>query len=228
MVNENAKNWEFKSEEVSTIEVQTDTGAIVLSTMEGPVVKVKLTGEYNPEECEVSVEIKDSKLILQSKSKRKLFFWRRGNCKTGFNVSAPANKKIIVKSGSGHVEIKDFTAGVELYSGAGMVEFKNTSGPISVKSGAGTVLGKIYSEKVDVKSGAGTVNLSWTKSPEKGSVSIKSGAGVTVLSFPSGSRVSVNFKSGAGSIKNELGDDPGALFKINVETGAGSLHIKKR
>jgi len=226
MATENAKKWEFKSEKVSTIQVQTDSGSIVLSTAEGSLINAEVTGEYNTEKCEVTSELKDSRLVLTAKSRRK-WFWRSSNCKTGFNVSAPANKKIIVKSGAGHIEIGSFTAGVDSYSGAGMVEFKNTSGQISVKTGAGTVIGDIYSENMDVKSGAGTVNLSWTKTPEKGLCVVKSGAGATVLSFPAGSKVSVNFKSGAGSLKNELGDNPQAGFRLDVKTGAGSLHIKK-
>lgn len=228
MANENTKNWEFQSQEISTIEVQIEAGAIVFSRWEGSTVKVELTSEYNPEECEVSAKIMDSKLILKAKSKRKLFFWRRRDCKTSFKVSAPADKKIIVKAGVGHVEIKDFTAGAEVSSGAGIVEFKNTAGPISIKTGAGIVLGELYSQEVNIKSGAVTVNLSWTKLPEKGMLSIKGGAGVIVLSFPSGSRFNVNFKSAAGSIKNELGSESEALFKIDVKTGAGSLYIKKR
>jgi hypothetical protein len=226
METENTNKWEFNGGDVSVIEVGSETGEIEINAVEGDIIKVEVMGEYDADKCEISTEIKDGKLSLSAKGKKR-WFWKNSNCKAGFKVTAPTKKELIAKSGTGLIRVLDFLAGGEFKSGTGIIEFKNLSGPIIVKSGAGIIKGDIYSEDFESKSGAGVLDVSWNKAPQKGKVSIKSGAGSSNLSFPSETKMRVNFKSGAGSLHNEFGDDSKADFKIDYKSGAGSLNIKK-
>ncbi|MDO8805756.1 MAG: hypothetical protein Q7R35_15155 [Elusimicrobiota bacterium] len=224
---QNTQHWDFRADEVRAIQVEADAGEINLLAEEGMSIKAELTGDYNSEKTVLTMEIKDSKLILTVKSRKKWFCFG-GSCKNGFKITAPAKTLLTVMNGAGRVIANGFTAGAEISSGAGEVVFQALSGPIRVKSGAGSVSGDIYSEDLEVKSGAGAVNLSWTQAPRQGSALVKNGAGSTTLAFPAGSKVAVKFKSGVGSMTNELGDTPSAPFKVEVKSGAGSLAIKKR
>ncbi len=224
---ENTQHWDFRADEVPAIEVEADAGDISLAVEEGMFIKAELTGGYDSGKTELTVEVRDSKLVLTVKSKKK-WFWSGGSCKNGFKISAPSKTLLNIKNGAGRVTVGGFAAGADIYSGAGEVEFRGLCGPINVKSGAGTVSGEVFSEALDIKSGAGAVNLAWTRSPDTGSVSVKNGAGSTTLAFPEGSKVAVKFKSGVGSMTNDLGDTPSAAFKVEVKSGAGSLAIKKR
>jgi len=226
MAMENGVKWQFKAAEVAVIQVEAEAGEIFLNAAEGPV-KAEVVGVYDAETCELSAELKNSKLILSAKSKKK-WFWNRSSCKAGFNVTAPTGTGLIVKSGAGLVKVSGFSAGAELRSSAGTMEFKDLSGPINIKSGAGTIKGEIYSEDFVARTGAGTIDVSWKKAPQKGKADIKSGAGVIALAFPADSRINVSYTAGAGSLSNELGSDPSAGFKVDVKSGAGSLTIKKR
>ena len=227
MAMENTNKWEFNARDVSVIEVATETGEIKINAVEGDIIKVEVIGEYDADKCEISTEIKDGALSIVAKGKRR-WLWKNSNCKAGFRVAAPANKKLIIKSGTGLMRISDFSAGGDFKSGTGIIEFKNLSGPIVVKSGAGIIKGNIYSEDFESKSGTGVLDISWNKVPQKGKVSIKNGTRSANLSFPAETKMKVNFKSGAGSLHNEFGDDLKAGFKIDYKSGAGSLNIKKR
>ena len=220
------KNWEFKAGDAELIQVETDSGEISLEAAEGASIKIEVIGEYDAAKCEISAALSGSKLLASAKGKKKLF-GNSGNCKAGFRITAPAGKKLVVRSGAGKAGIVGFSAGADIFSGAGVVEFKRVSGQITVKSVAGSINGDIYSEELAASTGAGTIDLSWNKSPLKGRVDIKTGAGTTTLSFPAGSKVHAVYKAGVGSIHNELGDDPAAPFKIDVKSGVGSLNIKK-
>lgn len=226
MAAENSKKWEFKAADAAVIQVEADSGDISLEAAQGPSIKIEVIGEYDADKCEVTAALVGSKLLASAKGKKK-WFWSNGNCKAGFRITAPAGKKLIVKSGAGKAVIAGFLAGADIFSGAGTVEFKGLAGPISVKSGAGAIKGDIYSEEFAASTGAGTIDISWNKPPQKGTAEIKTGAGSVTLTFPAGSRVHASYKAGVGSMSNELGDDPSASFKINVKSGAGSLDIKK-
>jgi len=224
---QNTQHWDFRADEVPAIQVEADAGEIILTAEEGMSIKAELTGNYDSGKTALTVEVRDSKLILTVKSKKKWFFFSR-SCKNGFRISAPSKTLVTVKNGSGRVVVSGFGAGTDVSSGAGEVELRGLAGPVAVKSGAGTVSGELYSDDVTVKAGAGAVNLSWLRAPGKGKALVKNGAGSTTLSFPEGSQVAVKFKSGVGSMTNELGDTPSAPFKVEVKSGAGSLAVKKR
>jgi len=223
----NTQHWDFRADEVPAIEVEADAGDISLVAEDGMFIKAELTGGYDAAKTALTVEVREGRLLLTVKSKKK-WFWSCGSCKNGFRISAPPKTRLTVKNGAGRVTVGSFAAGANVSSGAGEVEFRGLSGPISVKSGAGTVSGEIFSEALEVKSGAGAVNLAWARGPERGTAAVKNGAGSTTLAFPEGSLVAVKFKSGVGSLTNELGDTPSAPFKVEVKSGAGSLTIKKR
>lgn len=226
MATENINKWQFNAGDVSIIEVGSETGEIELNALEGDMIKVEVIGEYDADKCEISTEIKDGKLSLSAKGKKR-WFWKNSNCKAGFKVKAPAKKELIAKSGTGVIRVSDFSAGGEFKSGVGIIEFKSLSGPIIVKSGTGIVRGDVYSENFESKSGAGMLDISWNKLPLRGKVKIKSGVGSANLLFPSETKMIVNFKSGTGSLHNEFEDNSKADLKIDYKSGAGSLNIKK-
>lgn len=223
MAAENVKPLDFRAGDAEIIQVETDSGEISLEVVEGQSIKVEVTGEYDVSKCDISAALNGSKLLASAKGR----FWRGGNCKAGFRITAPAGKKLVLRSGAGNIRMTGFSAGADVSVGAGAVEFKAVSGPINVKSAAGAVRGDIYSEDLTASTGSGSIDLVWNKLPSRGKVEIKTGVGNTTLSFPAGSKVHVVHAAGVGSMSNELGDDPSAPVTIVVKSGAGSLNIKK-
>ena len=224
---ENANKWEFNAEEASVIKVGTGSGEIEIDAVKGNSIKAEVIGKYDIDKCEISTEIKNGTLYFSAKSKKTRWFWQSSNCKAGFKVTAPANKKLILSSGSGLMKISDFADGGKFKSGSGTIEFKNLSGPIEVKRGSGMVKGDVYSEDFNSASGSGILNVSWNKAPKKGNVSIKTGSGDATLIFPGETKMGIHYKSGSGSFNSEFGSDLKADFKIDYKSGSGSLNIKK-
>lgn len=228
MAAETAKNWEFPAAGVTSLQVQTEAGDIKLVPEAGAVIKAVQTGEYKADKCEITAESRDGAVVLTVKTKKsKWFKLGLDGCKAGFSVSAPADKKLLIKTGAGGVEIGSFSAGAELTTGAGGVKLAGLSGALNFTSGAGKISGEIYSENFQCKTGAGTLDLVWNKVPKAGSASIKSGAGTIKLAFPAASKIKISHTSGAGSLNSEIGSDSSAAFKLDIKTGAGKVDIRK-
>lgn len=222
------ETWRFDAASVKTIRVSAGAGPIELKTAPGPDIKAALSGEYEPDACEITAEVRGDELVLEARGRKKGFWsWRRQNCRAGFSVSAPADKPLIIKNGAGDVRIGDFTAGADIASGAGRVELVRTSGPLKISSGAGSISGELYSEDFKLSSGAGSTDLAWTKAPKAGRISFYSGAGLIKLAFPGDSRLNVQHSTGAGSFRNGLGSDPSAPVTLVIRSGAGNVEISK-
>ena len=223
---ENVKNWEFKAAEVNTIQVETDSGEIKLAVAEGPAVKAELTGECDAEKCALTAEAKGGKLLLKAEGKKRAL-WGNYDCKAGFSVTAPAGKKLFLKSGAGNVEAGAFTAGAEVAAGAGNLKLGGLSGTLKLSSGAGSLSGTVYSEDLKSITGAGSVDLAWLKAPKAGKASITTGAGSINLVFPAATKLNIQQTTGVGSFESEIANDAAAPFKLKATTGAGSIRIKK-
>jgi len=220
-------SWEFRSDEVSVIEVETDEGRIVLRPEEGEAVKVSLLDGEPSAGCAIEAAAAGGRLRLSARGKKRAIFFKQA-CKTGFLVSAPSGKKLIVKTGSGAVEIGRFGSGGDIFSGAGPIRFLGLSGPLRVATGAGTVEGEIFSENADVKAGSARIELAWSASPARGSASIKSGSGPLSFTFPGESKMRISRVLGAGSFTSEFVSDNAAPFSLNIIAGAGSVRIAKK
>ena len=220
------KNWEFKAGEVSAILVETDAGGVTLVVAEGDSVKAEITGEYSPDKCEITGEVKDGKLLLKAAAKKKLF-WKGKVCQAGFKVYAPAGTKIVSKTGAGNVEVGAFSSGADICVGAGNIKLAGLSGPIKIHIGAGDIKGDIYSEDMACKTGTGSLDLAWSKAPKAGKASIHAGMGMISLSFPSESKLNIKNSTGMGGFNSEIGSDPSAEFRLEIKNGMGSAGIKK-
>jgi len=247
--------YEFKADEAGAVDIRTGAADINLSAAEGGI-KIETTGEYDEKFCDFSAkpENKILKIYLRDKkngwkldifgfsfgvsaeeagaeikTEKKWFYFEKGGkpCKAGLKITAPKNKKLLVKNGAGNVKITGFSAGASIDTGAGDLEFKNFSGPVRIDSGAGSVKGDLYSEDLDLETGAGSVDLKWNSVPQKGKASFSSGAGSVVLSFPEASKMAIIHKSGAGSFDSEFGNDAKAEFRLEFKSGAGNLTISK-
>ena len=224
---EEIKNWEYKSSEVKIIEVAMETGPIEVIA-EGDLVKVERIGEYDAEKCEISVEMKNRKLKLSIKSPKKwIKLFGKSECKAGFKISAPKDKKLILKSIGGSINVKDFSNGGKINSVAGTIDIENIGGKLKIRSEAGYIRGFVLSKNVDIKTKGAIIDLKWNKSPKKGKISIITEVGNAKLAFPKETKMGIHYKSGSGSFNSEFGSDLKAGFKIDCKSGSGSLNIKK-
>lgn len=221
------KNWEFKAGEVQTIWVETEAGGITLLAVEGDSVKAEIAGEYSPDKCEITGEVKAGKLLLKAAAKKKNWLQKNDACKTGFKVYAPARTKIVSKTGAGNVETGAFSSGADISVGAGNINLAGLAGPIKISVGAGNVKGVIYSEDMACKTGTGTLSLAWNKAPKAGKASIHAGTGTITLSFPAESKLNINNSSGMGGFHSEIGSDSSAAFRLDVKNSMGPVGIKK-
>jgi DUF4097 and DUF4098 domain-containing protein YvlB len=133
-----------------------------------------------------------------------------------------------VKLGSGDVSVADIEGKFGFKIGVGDVLLTDTEiSHLDLRIGTGNISVKGYIGSGDLKIGAGDIDLSYNKNPVEGLLDLKVGSGTTMISVPNSAKISSKFKSGTGSLTNELKDSPDAKYKISGTSGTGDMVIKK-
>lgn len=233
---------EFSLPKVRLVRVRADEGAIAVRGTAGTKAKVTVTG--STADCELVTEVRGDELLLQAKAPGS-GLWSSKHCKAGFDVEMPKGLELSASAGSGGVSVSGLKAGVQASAGSGSVRLADVSGSLQVKVGSGKVEGEAASARLDVKAGSGDVRLggllgsasvkvgsgevrlSWAKAPSAGLVDVKTGSGDVVLEFPEDTKLAADVLTGSGSFKTELGDTPGAAFRVSVKGGSADISIRK-
>jgi hypothetical protein len=130
--------------------------------------------------------------------------------------------KVNAKTGAGSVQVRGRDGDLDVESAAGSIEILNARGSVRAQTGAGSVKveGSLQGDCV-AKSSAGAVEV---RIPEKSSLVVegKTNAGSIETDFD----LKVEGKTTTRTVSGTLGDGKGGTLK--VETGAGSIEIRKR
>jgi DUF4097 and DUF4098 domain-containing protein YvlB len=150
---------------------------------------------------------------------------------------------VYARTGSGEVDVANVAGETTIKTGSGNIRMAEVIGPVMASTGSGDIEGVVESRDVVVATGSGETRLSgltgslrhtsgsgsltaaWGKPVTEGKLSLKLGSGDADLCFPKGSKINVDFYSGSGKVKNELGFLPEHRFLIYAKTGSGDLHI---
>ena len=215
----------FQASGIHTLDIENQDGNIRIEGSQTNAFQVSLNKiEYK--NCELITERKEGRLVVSSKSKNKIF--GRETCKLDITVKAPKQIDLDVKLGSGDVSVANIQGKFGFKVGGGDVALTDTEiSHLDLRSGAGNVSVSGYIGSGDLKVGAGNIDLSYNKKPVEGLLDLKVGSGTTTISVPNSAKISSKFKSGTGSLTNELKDSPDAKYKISGTSGTGDMVIKK-
>jgi DUF4097 and DUF4098 domain-containing protein YvlB len=210
---------------IHTLEIDNQDGNIRIEGAQINTIQVTLNKiEYK--NCELITDRKEGRFVVTSKSKNKIF--GRETCKLDITVKAPKQIDLDVKLGGGDVSVTTIQGKFSFKVGGGDVLLTDAEiSHLDLKSGAGNVSVTGYIGSGELKVGAGNIDLSYNKNPLEGVLDLKVGSGTTTISVPNSAKISSKFKSGTGSLTNELKDSPDAKFKISGTSGTGDMVIKK-
>lgn len=214
---------EFDLSDISAIELKNTSGDVkVVGVDQGPATVVADKRTFG-KHCQIIISKKDKTLLIEV---------REGvsntTCRVDFEISAPKAADLKLKSGSGDVAVKGISGTMEFSVGSGDVEVDGEIKNLKAYSGSGDISIKGLTAGGEVKTGSGEVELVYNQDPEDGDLSVILGSGDAKITFPETAKVQTILKTGSGSVKNELGDNPEGRFRLMVKSGSGDLSIKKR
>ncbi len=215
----------FPASGIHTLDIENQDGNIRIEGSQTNTFQVTLNKiEYK--NCELTTERKEGRLIIASKSKNKIF--GRETCKLDIAIKAPKQIDLDLRLGGGDINVANIFGKFGLRVGSGDIAMSDTEiSHLDLRSGAGNVAINGYIGSGEVKVGAGNIELSYNKNPIEGLLDLKVGSGTTTISMPNSAKISSKFKSGTGSLTNELKDSPDAKYKISGTSGTGDMVIKK-
>lgn len=168
-----------------------------------------------------------------------------GSCKVNFVIKIPASLALDLKTGSGSLTVKGTQGTVDFKTGSGNAEFQVDTAKLVGRIGSGRVKAMGSIDSVNLKSGSGNIELSglrgdakiatgsgdikltYSSTPKKGRVELKTGSGDAIVYLPTEAKISTRFSSGSGKVSNELGDSREAPFVVSAKSGSGDLTVKK-
>jgi DUF4097 and DUF4098 domain-containing protein YvlB len=215
----------FQASGIHTLEIENQDGNIRIEGSQSSTFQISLN-KIEFKNCSLSTERKEGRLVISSKSKNKIF--GRETCRLDVSVKAPKQVDLDVKLGSGDVSVANIEGKFDMKIGSGDVAMTDAEiSHLDLRSGAGNVSVAGYIGSGDIKVGAGNIDVSYNKNPIEGLLDLKVGSGTTTILLPNSSKISSKFKSGTGSLTNELKDSPDAKYKISGTSGTGDMVIKK-
>lgn len=222
---------EFQTTNIRRLEVINTGGTIEIGgSSEDKIIVMADQIKYGPH-CSLNMAPDNGTLKVEVVMHEDKKVNKKDTCEVKFNISIPKTLEQLIKVGSSDVTVRDTKGSIEFKTGSGDFTLisENTEIPtLKGNTGSGALSVKGIVTHLDIDSGSGSVTFEYAKMPEKGSANIKTGSGDVIFVLPPDAKISAELRTGSGSLKNELENDPKATFSIIARTGSGHLKIKKK
>jgi hypothetical protein len=167
-----------------------------------------------------------------------------GWCSLAYNITAPAVLPLDVSDGSGDLNASGFRGGVTLSAGAGNLSASRLAGTISLSNGSGDitasgldggsvrlsngsgdiVIGGLAAADVIGDDGSGDITLTFTKVPERVTVTDESGD-ITLVLPPGPTVYQVSARSTSGSTSVSVKTSQSSRYVIIASDNSGDITI---
>ena len=187
------------------------------------------------------------RVSLDVSTPRGMFFnW--GNRSVHITVNVPANTKLDLHSGDGSIKVYGVQAPAQVSSGDGSIQIYDYAGPLRAHTNDGSIHVEGRLDDLDLSSGDGSIhcqirpgskmNNSWKIRTSDGSVTVRVPDDLVadLYARTNDGRINMNV-SGAVRPANQNDDEDrheiraklngGGVYKLNIETGDGSITISK-
>lgn len=206
---------------ISTITVKSGDGDVTVAPSEDGAItaQVALTGKGT----KFSYEVKDGELTL----KKRCGFMNVGTCVTDFEITAPVNIAVNIKTGKGDVSVTDWQGPMDIETGSGAVTVRLSSGNLLVDTGTGTISAKeMSSNHIALLGGPGDIELD-VVDDEFEDILVDNGSGDAILYLPAGGTYNLTAESSSGqTVVNGLSQSSNSKHIVEVYTGSGDISVQ--
>jgi DUF4097 and DUF4098 domain-containing protein YvlB len=181
-------------------------------------------------------EIEKNPPIQQSGNNVRVDYVNHQNVSIDYEITAPSDTKVRVKSGSGDQTIEGMQAGVDVETGSGDVRLSDLAGDIRVHTGSGNVKAQGAAGPLEARAGSGDITI---EERSKGDVRLETGSGnIEARGVDGGLRASTgsgnvrvdgtpanswSVRTGSGDAELRLPQE--AAFDVDISSSSGSVSV---
>ena len=203
----------FPVKGITSVDIQTNSGLIDVKASQIAGIRVEQLPD-NARVCDVTMKIKGKKLILKALVKEGNY----SNIKTGFRIKLPSDIKIIAKSNSGDINIRNIEKNVNVEAKSGDIKIRNIAGSIKAKTNSGDINILKVKKNVKVEAKSGDIKIQNIT----GSVKAKTNSGDIALNNVSGG---LEARTNSGDIKG-IFKSTKTSKKVNLKTTSGDVSAR--
>lgn len=220
-----SKTWTVSPS--AELRLQADRGSVHVSQIPGNSIHAVVTTTYwriSESEVEVSSTQDSSGVGIRIRVPEEHFHFFHHDASVDIDLQVPAGSRLALRTGFGKVHVVDFDGRVDADTGFGDVDARGRFESLSLRTGFGTIraeagAGSHITRDWRLSSGFGDITLSLA-SDLNADLEARTGFGHVSCDFPitvtdTRSRSSINGRIGSGG------------SPINIDTGFGSVHIRK-
>ena len=212
-MNAKADITNFPVKGITSVDIQTNSGLIDVKASQIAGIRVEQLPD-NARVCDVTMKIKGKKLILKALVKEGNY----SNIKTGFRIKLPSDIKIIAKSNSGDINIRNIEKNVNVEAKSGDIKIRNIAGSIKAKTNSGDINILKVKKNVKVEAKSGDIKIQNIT----GSVKAKTNSGDIALNNVSGG---LEARTNSGDIKG-IFKSTKTSKKVNLKTTSGDVSAR--
>jgi Putative adhesin len=204
-----------------TVKFSVDSGDVTVGQTAGDRLMVTGTAHYSLVRSAVTRQVTASGVTMSSHCR-----FATGRCSFDYQVGLPAGVRAVLASGSGNLMLQGLPGYVNASAGSGNITGAGLSGRrVALENGSGNItVSGLTSADVTASAGSGNITLTFTKVPDRVSVSASSGDVQLVLP-PGKTLYRVNASTSSGNRVVHLPASSVSPHRINVAVGSGDISI---
>lgn len=220
-----SKTWTVSPS--AELRLEADRGNVHVSQISGNSIHAVVTTTYwhiSPSEVEISSTQDSNSIEIRVRVPEEHFHFFHHSASVDIDLQVPAGSRLALRTGFGRVHVVDVDGHVDADTGFGDVDARGRFESLSLRTGFGTIraeagAGSHITRDWRLSSGFGDITLSLA-SDLNADLEARTGFGHVSCDFPitvtdTRSRSSINGRIGSGG------------SPINIDTGFGSVHIRK-
>lgn len=220
-----SKTWTVSQS--AELRLQADRGDVHVSQIPGNSIHAVVTTSYwhiSESEVEVSSTQDSNGVEIRIRVPEEHFHFFHHSASVDIDLQVPAGSRLALRTGFGRVHVMDVDGHVDADTGFGDVDARGRFESLSLRTGFGTIraeagAGSHITRDWRLSSGFGDITLSLA-SDLNADLEARTGFGHVSCDFP----ITVSDTRSRSSINGRIGSGGSP---INIDTGFGSVHIRK-
>lgn len=214
----------FDTKNLTDLSVKNIGGDVTITSSHTDKAMVTFTKIKFDEQCELSIDKIEQKLLVAVTNKPGLFSFS-AECIVNFDIAVPEKIDTSLKIGAGDINITKIEGDLSYKLGSGDLKADGLFKKVTGTSGSGDVEMKGLTGSAHLNVGSGDLRVTYKKIPEEGFFDVKAGSGNVSLYLPKGSEIQADLKAGSGKVSNEFAESSKAKFNVSMRAGSGNVAI---
>ena len=228
---------EFEVKDGGTLFLDSDSGAIEISTHNKPIVEVEVFKKgKDADDFTVSFEQSGNDVTIEGD--KKSMGWGSYSLQIKFVVKVPSEYNLELETGGGSIEVQDLTGDIDANTSGGSIRIEDVKGDVDVKTSGGSIRVEDVAGNVEGRTSGGSIKVKFSEQISEDSVLSTSGGSIAAY-LPPSIKLDIDASTSGGRVKSDF-DVDGSVKKTKIKgeingggpllklrTSGGSVSIKE-